>query len=163
MGRERERKREWGYWFTFETAQKQLFFQCGNMQHGEFTRRFNDHPRSLRQIGLARHQQIPSTKHLTPWLERGKFKLDKFVNYCSRKGLSALYTARRSTRTHTCVRVCLHWSLKCAQLESTNVSTVLVQMCQHIKGWRLQSRIPSDYATFTHLSSVHIKIEQNAQ
>lgn len=36
---------------------------------------------------------------------RGKFKLDKFVNYCSREGLSALYAVRRHGTT-MCVSMC---------------------------------------------------------
>lgn len=54
-------------------------------------------------------------KTLDSMVERGKFKLDKFVNYYSWKGLSAFYIARQCS---VCVYICVHayCSLKCAQL-----------------------------------------------
>lgn len=60
-------------------------------------------------------------KTLDFMVERGKFILDKFVNYYSQKGLSAFYVARQcSMNAYVCVCmhvcVCVYCSLKCAQL-----------------------------------------------
>lgn len=81
-------------------------------------------------------------KTLDSMVERSKFELDKFVNYCTREGFSTFYTACQY-RTGTCM--CTYCSLKCAQLEYGRFDSAR-QMCQHIKGWRLQSRIANDYA-----------------
>lgn len=91
---------------------------------------------------------------------RGKFKLDKFVNYCSQEGLSALYAAHRHgtkyARACACVHVCAHvLKFKMRVTRVTDVSMALVQMCRHIKGSRLQSWKANDYATFTFIRRIY--------